>query len=337
MNDQKLISDEFEQHDKVLNEVCQKFNFAVRPDWRHKWFFRFLQISASYRYVRDCQAEIKSGGKNPDNYKDYLSDYDLVNMTYQGLYDVWHFDFVRWWATFGQLQFSKGENIKFRELALIQFGKKYDQNKRQLFNIRFQNYLDHVIDSPSFPDTLILGVTMDKSKNVLIREFIEIMDRYNVYPQENTAHGNFFIKQSKLKESALRDCYRTFELRIRFPEISLIELAKMANTLKTSLAGIKDDSNSEAAKSVRSGIKNQLTMAINLAEAAARSSFPHTKKGPGIHSKYLQMPDYFMNLFNIIQEITPYKTQDVKQILSELPNLIEKAKSYNLDSLERLY
>ena len=334
---EKLISDDFDEHDKVLDAVCQKFNFEVKPSWHHKWFFRFLQISASYRYVRDCEANIKSNIENPVGYKDYLPDYDLVNMTYQGLYDVWHFDFVRWWSTFGQLQFNKFEMVKFRELSLLRFGKKYDESEKNLFNTKFKKYIDHVLESPSYPDVLILGVTMDKPKSILIREFIEVMDRYNVYPQENTAHGNFFIKQSKLKEQAFKDCYRTFELRMRFPEISLIKLAKMSNTLKTSLAGIKDDSDSEAAKSVRSGIKNQLTIAINLAEAAARSSFPHAKKGPGIHSKYLEMPEYFQRLFKIIQTETSYKTQNVDEIIKELPIWIAKANSFNLNMLDRLY
>jgi len=334
---EKLLSDEFAIHDKTLEEVCQKFNFDVKPSWHHKWYFRFLQISASYRYVRDCEAVMKSGGSNPEGYKDYLPDYDHVNMTYQGLYDVWHFDFVRWWATFGQLQFSKEQDVRFRELALLQFGKKYSDDEILSVGKKYQNYINHVIKSPAYPDVLVLGVPMDKSRNTLIKNFIEIMDRYNVYPQESTAHGNFFVKQSKLKESAFRDCYRTFELRMRYPDISLIELAKMANTLKTSLAGIKNDSESDAAKSVRSGIKKQLTMAINIAEAAARSSFPHTGKGPGIHSSYLERPDFFQGLFKIIQKTTPYKTQDVKEIVKVLPALIQQARDYNLDKLERLY
>ncbi len=334
---ENLISDDFDQHDKVLADVCEKFQFNVQPSWHHKWYFRFLQISYSYSYVRECEAVIKSGGVNQVGYKEHLPDYDLVNMTYQGLYDVWHFDFIRWWAIFGQLQFSRQQDFKCRELGLLEFGRKYNDDQKNIFVNKYIRYIDQVIDGFSYPDVLILGLPMDKPKDVLIKQFIEIIDRYNVYPQPNTAHGNFYIKQTKLKESALRDCYRTFELRVRYPDISLIELAKMSNTLKTSLAGIKDDSESEAAKSVRSGTKQQINMAINIAEAAARGSFPYTKKCIGLHNKYLSEIDYFKQLFNVIQRVTPFKTQDSNLIVKELPEWIRKAEECNLNNLLRLY
>lgn len=341
----KLLSDEFDVHDKTLEVVCRKFKFKAMPSWQHKWFYRFLQISLSFRYAHNCETSINEGLPTSKNYKEFIPDYDLVKFVKDSFVDVWNIEFVRWWGVFGQMQFSLNNEIKFQELGAIGFGKKYTENEKKVLYEKYLINLDKVFNTPSFPDYLILGVPLNKSKNKLLEEFEKVIELYTLFPQEETAHGNFFIKKSKLKESALRDCYRTLEIRMRYPEISLIELAKRSGTLKTSLAGIKDDANNDFANTVRVGIKKQLNMAINIAENSARGLFPDTRKLNGLHSLYLklhQFPDIGSDdpgglIFDQVLKPGKYKSQKASEILKELPNLIDSAEEFNFDKLHRSY
>ena len=343
---QKLLSDQFELHDKALLKVMEKFKFHAKPAWQHKWFYRYLQISLSYRYVHSCECELESGSQPDEGYKEFLPDYDYVKHIWSCFSDVWTCEFIRWWAIFGQKHFSKKDISMIDEIALLRFGKKYVHSDLDLINKSYKKHLKKWLNEPSVPDMLILGVPMDQSKEQLLQRLGTVLDKYTVYPQENASHGNFYIFKSKIKEETIRDCYRTLEIKMNNPDISLIELANKSNTLKTSLAGLRNSKSGDHVNTVQVGIKRQLNMAINLAENAARGVFPCVEKGYQNPLFYLHIPllkklGYVAmdqnSIFDQIMEGSKYKSLDIDTLLKELPYLVQASDELNIGQVNRSY
>ncbi|QWD22479.1 hypothetical protein G6688_05025 [Polynucleobacter paneuropaeus] len=341
----QLLSDQFCQHDHALKEVCRRHKFIVEPSWQHKWFYRYLQISLSYNYVHDCERAARSKIQKISDYKSTIADYDQVKFVESAFFGVCDIEFIRWWGIIGQFQFNQNDSYQNNVLETICFGKKYTQKDKSLMIKKYEEMLNNVISTPSHPDLLILSVPLNNSKENLIKSFTKNIEQYMLFPQNEVAFGNFFIKKSKLKEAALRDCFRTLEIKLRDPEITLIELAKKSGTLKTSLAGIKENSKTEFANTVRVGIKKQLDMAINLAENAARGVFPETKKIHGLNRLYSELHKVTSKdgigvgalILNKIQKKSKYKSLNINEIIRHLKSLQGYGSKRNFDELKRLY
>lgn len=345
----KLLSDEFEKQDKVLEEVCRRHKFIVKPSWQHKWFFRYLQISLSYYFVHGASNLDKSNKRINKTHKNCLDDFDTVRFTVSAFSGVWNIDFIRWWGFIGQYQFNKSNTYQNDVLEVIRLGKKYSTKEKKIMLEKYERLLNNVIGSSSYPNYLILGMPLNESKEKLLKNLSKLIDQNSIIPQDEVAFGNFSIKKTKLKESSLRDCYRTLEIKMRNPEISLLDLAKRSGTLKTSLAGIKGNSSPEFVNTVRVGIKKQLDMAINLAENSARGLFPETKKTLGLTYMYYKLEElvrngemnYISMLFdkakNTTKENSKFKSLDVDEILEHLKHLDMYRKEYKVAELKRLY
>lgn len=343
----RLLSDDFELHDKMLDQVCKKFKFEVVPSWQHKWFYRFLQISFSYRFVHNCETKIAKGSSPVENYKDFIPDYDYVRHVHNAFSDVWFMDFIRWWAVFGQFQFNSNEKSSINEIAFFRSGKKYSDDELDSINSDLKSHITKWLDTPSTPDMLLIGLPLNFSKKELSLKITNVVDKYTFFPQDDVAYGNFFIYKSKIKEGAVRDCYRTLEIKMRNPEISLIDLAVKSNTLKTSLAGIKDGANVEFVNSVQVGVRRQLKLAVDLAESAARGLFPCVDRSAGwMHPLYLNYHNLYKlgitdvmggQIFNEIQSVNELKSQDINKLLNELPLFVEHAKKQRFFDVSRSY
>lgn len=331
-----LYSDQFSVYDRVLDKVFNEFEVKIKPSWHHRWFYRFLQISLSYYYVWGMDQLKKKGIRRPKNYQSGLPNYRAVERTFAAFGDIWAFDFARWWFYLGQFQFIEKSEFKIHELAIIPMGYKQDKSSCAKISETLGKYIDDILKTPSSPDTLILGIPLNKSKEDLIREIEKALDKNTYYPQPNTYFGNFFINKTKIKEKTLRDCYRVLEIKCRYPDISLIELAKLARTLPTSLAGLNDDSNGQVIQSVRSGISRQLNLGLNIAENAARGIFPDTSAKPGIQSLFFKNVDIYQPFFENISEYMRDEQQLLTDLRRDLPTLIEKSKRMSHD-IKRLY
>ena len=44
----KRYFDTFEKYEECFNKIWDKFPLGDKPEWRHWWFYRYLQISPSY-------------------------------------------------------------------------------------------------------------------------------------------------------------------------------------------------------------------------------------------------------------------------------------------------
>lgn len=333
---EKLYSDQFDAYDRIFDKVCDEFEVKLRPSWHHRWFFRYLQVSLSYYYVWGMDQLKQKGIRRPKNYQNDLPDFRAVNRTFAAFGDIWSFDLARWWFFVGQFQFIENSKFKLQELVSIPMGYKQDEGQITKCAEKLSQYVVNVLNTPSHPDTLILGIPLNKSKERLIKEIAAALDKYTLYPQVNTQAGNFFINKTKLKEKTLRDCYRVLEIRVRYPDISLIDLAKMSNTLNTSLAGLDSDSTGQVAQSVRSGISRQLNLGLNIAENAARGIFPNTTSNPGVQSLFLKNDDLYMPFYKNMVENLRNESQLLKDLRRDIPYLIRESKKMSHD-IKRLY
>ncbi len=333
---EKLYSDHFAAYDRIFDKVCDEFSVNLRPSWHHRWFYRFLQISISYYYVWGMEQLKKKGIRRPKNWQDHLPDFRAVNRTFAAFGDVWSFDLAQWWFYIGQFQFIERPEFKLRELARIPMGYKQDQAEIKKCLDRLNDYIDTIFITPSHPDTLILGIPLNKSKKKLLEEITIALDRNTLYPQNKTHFGNFFINKTKLKEKTLKDCYRVLEIQVRNPEISLIELAKLAGTLQTSLAGLNSDSSSQTAKSVRSGISRQLNLGLNIAENAARGIFPDTSSYPGVQSLFFKNNDLYQPFYQSRADHTLNESKLLEDLRRDIPYLISESNKISHD-IKRLY
>lgn len=333
---EKLFSDQFDEYDSIFDQVCKEFKVKVMPTWHHRWFYRYLQISPSYYYVWGMDEMKRRGLRRPKNFKDCLPNYRAVSRTLAMFGDVWSFDFSRWWFFIGQYQFIANTSFKSQSLSLIPMGYSPAENFMEKQHKNIQGFIDVVLNTPSYPDALILGIPLNKSKEDLLDEIGEILDRNTCYPQPKTSVGNAFINKTKLKEKTLKDCYRVLEIRTRYPDLSLIDLAKRAKTLSTSLAGLNSDSTGQVAQSVRSGISRQLNSGLNIAENAAMGLFPHTGSNFGIQSLFFKNSDLYQPFYKSLTEYTKDRTQLLKDLRKDIPQLIDAANRRSHD-IQRLY
>ena len=79
----RLVTKLFPQEEKQLFEFLEKNSVFKKPDWRHIWYYRFLQISPSYNLlltmIDNYQSNIEEDSEvdlNEDDMED-LSEEDI--------------------------------------------------------------------------------------------------------------------------------------------------------------------------------------------------------------------------------------------------------------------
>jgi hypothetical protein len=332
-----LLSDQFSMFDETFDQICNEFEVQLRPSWQHKWFYRYLQISPSYFYVKTLVDPFEPGKKKPKGYKKVCPNYDEVVRTYASLGDVWIMEFTRWWFLIGQSQFFYKKEFPVELLASISAKQKIDVNFVNSTLATTKKCLKKLNATPSCTDYIFMGVPLHKDKKETLKMVENFLDQYTTFTQPDIPLGNMFIYKSKLKEKTISDCYRALEIRVRYPDLSLIEVARRANTLKTSLAGLEDDDDGAFARSVRSGISRQIKMASRIAENAARGFFPVTLDAKGMYSTLFSPDAKFRLIFEKIGDQLPLRSQLLNTLREHIPLIIDIAENGKHRNLKRSY
>lgn len=299
----KRYFDTFSKYEECFNKIWNKFPVGDKPEWRHWWFYRYLQISPSYLAWTEGMAIKRKGGELPNRCID-IPGLALVAQTQYMFDDVLYLDFTRWWYSIARFQFnvnlSKQNNIK----EIFQWPNNFEIPEEELNDAKknLDNLYREIKISQSYPSIVGLSVPIKSSIKKTMKE-VEIFLKDN-YPfgEESKTESNFSFFKSKIPERTISDCYKSLEIRCDQSEVDLVEVAIESNSLRSAMADLKDakfDTNKmRSAESLRSGTWRQIATAILIAENAARGRFPCYDPIPILDPDYLELQAVFARLKN---------------------------------------
>jgi len=270
--ERRLASDYFEIYDRAFYDICSLLNISKIPNWKHIWFYRYLQLSYSRFVLTNCNEglwDLKIKENLPDLIR-LEKIYSLFPINRQQ-------DFASWWFPEGMRFFSKFEKLEFTEIGSLIPHNKY-VTFDDYWNLRksFENYMVTIYGDRDGPPAMVVGFKISKSKKQILQEFEEFLDKNVSLQKEFITAYEFNFEKSKIQEKTLKDCFRALEVRTIYPDLDLLEVAQIASTLDQSLMGLgrSEDSN----LSIRSGISRQIKNAIRISENAARGIFPSSEE-----------------------------------------------------------
>ena len=117
--------DTFQKYEECFNKIWDKFPIGDRPEWRHWWFYRYLQISPSYIAWTAGMAKTRKGGELPDRCAD-IPGLGLVAQTQFMFGDVLYLDFVRWWYSIARFQFNTDLSEGNRVNEIFQWSNRFE-------------------------------------------------------------------------------------------------------------------------------------------------------------------------------------------------------------------
>lgn len=266
--DKQLVSDYFETYDRAFCDVCKVLNLKKLPTWKHIWLFRYLQLSYS-RYV----LEMCNEGRWDLKIKESLPELIKLEKIYSIFPMSRSLEFADWWFPDGMRFFYRQEKLEFTEIgSLVPHNKFVTREDYWTLRDSFENYMARIYGDRFGPPALIIGFNISNSKKQILSEFEEFLNQNSIMKENYISMYQYNFENSKIKEKTLKDCFRALEIRAIYPEIDLLEVAKISNTLDQSLSGIGRDA--ESNQSIRSGISRQIKLALRISENAARGIFP---------------------------------------------------------------
>lgn len=297
----KRYFDSFQKYEECFNKIWDKFPVGDKPEWRHWWFYRYLQISPSYIAWTDGMAKTRKGGELPDRCID-IPGLSLVAQTQYMFGDVLYLDFTRWWYAIARFQFNKnlfkGNEIK----EIFQWPNRIEIPEKDLneAKVNLDNLYKEMKSSQSYPSVVGISIPIQSSLKKTMQGIEKFLKDNYPFGEESKVESNFSFFKSKMKEHSISDCYKSLEIRCDQNEADLVEVAIESDTLKSAMADLKaakfDTHKMRSAESLRSGTSRQISTAILIAENAARGRFPCYDPIPILDPDYKELKKVFGRL-----------------------------------------
>jgi len=310
-----LYFDTFESQEEIFNKVWDNFPVGKKPDWKHWWFFRYLQISPTYAKELNRQnlfwgdidkINKKSKIELKKSFSKLFPPDDRIFSMVHYFGDLWNTDFTRWWYKTAKEIFYNYDDSLIKPVELGEFypGEFIDgPGKKELVVKKFEKIYEERESFFREPHLKILALPILENKAETLKLIEKYIDDHISFDQKGVIISKRIFQATKLKEATLRDCYKVFELRSYQPNPDLTALALEANVLKNALAGV-NQSKTELNKilsleSLRTGTSRQIAMAHHFAENAALGKFPiSTAPKETLAPDYLHLSKQFSNAKN---------------------------------------
>ncbi len=301
--EKRLYFDTFTAQEEIFNKVWDHFPINKKPDWKHWWFYRYLQISPTYAKELDRQnmfwGDIDAINKRSKielkkiSSKLPIPDDQIFSMVHL-FGDLWKTDFTRWWYKTAKDVFYNQEDSLIKPVQLGEFypGEFIDgPGKKELVVKRFEKIYEERENFFREPHLKILALPILENKAETLKLIEKYIDDHISFDQKGVIISKRIFQNTKLKEATLRDCYKVFELRSYQTKPDLTALALEANVLKNALAGVKQSKTElnkiQSLESLRAGTSRQIAMAHHFAENAVLGKFPISTT-----PKEIEEPDY---------------------------------------------
>lgn len=332
----KRYFDSFQKYEECFNKIWDKFPIGDKPEWRHWWFYRYLQISPSYIAWTEGMQEKRKGKKLPDQCID-IPGLELVAQTQYMFDDVLYLDFTRWWYTIARFQFNTNLSKDSKIKEIFQWSNRIEILDEDLNEAKasLDNLYEDIKSSQSYPPVVALSIPIQSSLKKTAKEIEEFLKNNYPFGEVSKVESNFSFFKSKMREHSISDCYKSLEIRCDQNEVDLVKVAIESNSLKSAMADLKaakfDAHKMQSAESLRSGTSRQISTAILIAENAARGRFPcydpiqilepnYTKLKEVFHR--LKKPETFRN-FNI-KDITYQVEYTIKNPSPEASHILKR-------------
>ena len=250
----------------------QKYGISVRGDWRHESFFKFLQISPSYRLAHLVATggirDLRASGQVP---RDFL---DVVK-TYEAFGDVWQTDFWNWWVKRAQYQLGLRCPPRVHRFAALQPGADADQQWLDDLRASLDQYFAADRLAEGKPGSLVIAVPLHADRATILREVSKLMDEAVQSSGPGVDTGQFKFLVNKIRRQTLDEARRVAWARAAAPKQPLYVIG---NRVGIAAAYVTEEG-VKAPKDNRRDLmvivtSRQLKRALVFSENAARGRFP---------------------------------------------------------------
>lgn len=259
-----------------VETLRERYRAQVSKEWRYEQFFKFLQLSPSYRLAR-----LKASGKLEGKKIRFPSDFDVVERTYAACGDVTKTHFWEWWLATGQ--YALGSNVRSRPRLLLKVSSGQPAAEEDVLAaqdaLKEFAVLDRVAEGQ--PSVLVAAIPLSGGRNAILRAFNQLLAQHLVPEDDRKRLPDFKFETNKIRQSTVAAAGAMTVLRAANPKAELYLLGNRQNVSKhvtpkqRSRAGLEGDRRVMEIMTSR-----QLLRAYILAEWAARCRFPYLEKLP---------------------------------------------------------
>jgi len=260
----------------AVETLRDRYREQVFKEWRYEQFFKFLQLSPSYRLAR-----LKATGKLEGKRIRFPRDFDVVEKTYAACGDVTKTHFWEWWLATGQ--YALGSNVRSRPRLLLKVsaGQPAVENDVLAAQEALKEFavLDRVAEGQ--PSILVAAIPLSGGRNAILRAFNHLLSQHLVPEDDRKRLPDFRFQTNKIRKATVVAAGALAVFRAANPQV---ELYRIGNAKKVS-ANITPHQRSRADFSDERRImeimtSTRLRRAYILAENAARGVFPSLKALP---------------------------------------------------------
>lgn len=329
--------DTFEHYDACFDAVWKEYPIGDKPKWQHYWFYRYLQISPSY-IMWSKMMDLHEEGVDINSVCPKIPELPLVAQTFHSFDDVWELDFTRWWYLIGRNQFNVDLFSIGDVREIFAWPNQIEILDRDLIEAKEHVELiyNNLQSKNSYPSVVGLCIPIQSSIRKTLKSIERFLKANYPFAEESKVESNYQIYKSKIREHSVSDCFKTLEIRADQEKVDLVKVAKEGNTLKGAMADLKsagyDASKMNSVESLRSGTSRQLSMAILLAENAARGRFPCLEPIEILAPDYIKIRETFRRL----KKAEEFRNFDIKKITKEIDFIIKNPESADWHALKRI-
>ena len=213
------------------------------------WWYRCLALNEGY--LRCCESE------GQGFYADIYADMGDVRLT-----------FFLWWVKHGKRTFSEQQPLK--DVLKLEANKLADQ------------HLDR-------SDSLVLSIPLTMRKTTAMRKIGKLLDAAQAERSPvdiwKASTAKRMIVKNKIRQTTIEHLIRLWEMRLKYPDMSLNELGKKAGIELDLMARTTEDvielSASDERRRMTIAVSRQLKQARHLIDNAALGVFPSIKPSQG--------------------------------------------------------
>jgi hypothetical protein len=343
MKNQSLV-DLFDAYDKAFDKACHELGITNIPDWRERWFYRFLLINPVWKYA---PVNILSDRhRHPDlpkiNIEEffnglYESSELIADKKYTKLLEnsnAGHYsevlnpclfeNFCSWWFYAGKKRIRYSTDIKeinfWNHLEKWYLDDDTERNRYERWKDTFSKEIEELFE-----------LTNDLHFVLLIPKFgpkKEIIKQVNQALNKNHIE-KFHIRHNKITEKTVKDCFRILEYQILNGKKNLLEIAKDTDILRISKANLYDKHGRDSANSVKVGVHRLSNLAMEIMNASSYSFFPTLDGWSDLSENVQAVNEVLKDYFKLVKKDT------ISKIRSKLPVPNDMYSQICLD-LERL-
>jgi hypothetical protein len=261
-------------------------------NWKIPLFFRFLQVSPTYRMAYE---HVYQQAALPD-----CHDYVRLLKSAERFGDVWGLSFKEWWFQHGQYWLDFINHIqpkvaaRYYGLSLPSAQEMDEHHFRTLgsFDEQLQCYKEDEFMPNGSPDTVMLAIPVNGDADMIEKHTIELLQaELNKLPESIRRRSRIKFQKNKIRNLTLEKyLYAIYTRALYFDDLKLHQLgAKIDKEYPQTIR--KDESDSDEPPERIIGIKTSelLRKALFVSEWAALSEFPVILKHDRIKNEKAKM------------------------------------------------